>query len=177
MTDTTTVLEQIKTAILNKEKKAALSDFYTGDIADLQKLAEELGVGFLNISMSNYDYHTLTGPIPVQVLADIQESDEPMELPGTSARCITRPDGRTVLEFLEKDGSVVMQYSPEPCVVKLPVTGRDGECGIVVVSDLEFNKLRNFDRALISALKSTRKIPIISYTIPDLWYLVYAEAK
>ena len=41
MTDIT-VLEQIKTAVLNKEKKAALSDFYTGDIADLQKLAEEL---------------------------------------------------------------------------------------------------------------------------------------
>lgn len=177
MTDHTASLTQIKTSILNKERKASFPGFYDGDVKALQTLAEELGIGFINISMAGNDYHALTGSVPVEILAEIQESDEPMELPGDTARCITRSDGHTVLEFLEHDGSVVMEYSPEPCVVKLPVEERDGTCGIVVVSDLAMDQLRGFDRAILTALKTSRKIPRISYILPDAWYLVYIEAK
>lgn len=177
MMDQTSALAQIRTSIVNKERKAVFPDFYSGDIAALQALAEELNIGFLNLSMAENDYHALTGSVPVEILAGIQESDHPMELPGETVRCITRPNGRTVLEFLEHNGDVAMEYSPEACVVKLPVVERDGERGIVVVSDLALDQLRNFDRAILTAFQSSRKIPRISYTLPDFWYLVYAPAK
>lgn len=177
MMDQIAALAQIKNAIINKEQKASLPDFYDGDIAALQALAEELDIGFLNISMADNNYHALTGSVPVEILADVQESEEPMELPGETARCITRPDGRTVLEFVEHDGTVVMEYSPEPCVVKLPVEERDGKCGIVVVSDLAMDRLPSFDRAILTGFKASHKIPRINYTMPDFWYLVYAAAK